>query len=262
MAKKIVITSGKGGVGKTTITANLGFALSNLGAKTLLVDVDFGLNNLDVVLGVENKVSYDINDVLNNHCRIKQALIQCNAKRNFFVLPSGNISSPSIISGQNIKLMLDSVEKLFDYIILDCPAGLDSGFHRAVSCADQAIVITTPNLSSIRDADKVISVLKGYELENISLVVNRARGDLIMNSKMMLPSDIEQLLKIQLIGVLPEEDNIFLSSGNKLSARTDSSKSYKLIANCIHKGNKKIFDVTKKYSGFFGSIRGCIKSKI
>ncbi len=262
MAKKIVVTSGKGGVGKTTITANLGTALSSLGAKVLLVDIDFGLNNLDVVLGVENKVCYDINDVFSCRCRIKQALVQCGEKRSLYILPSGNLSPTSNISGQNIKLLLESVDILFDYIILDCPAGIDIGFHRAVSCADQAIVVATPNLPSIRDADKVVSVLKSYELESIGLVVNRARGDLIVSSKMMMPFDIEQILKVKLIGVLPEEDTVFLSSGYKLSSRTQSYKAYKMLAQYIHNGSKKIFDATAKYTGFFGSIRGSIKRRV
>ena len=262
MAKKIVVTSGKGGVGKTTITANLGLALSNIGAKVLLVDIDFGLNNLDVVLGVENKVCYDINDVLSCRCRIKQALIQCGEKRSLYVLPSNNLNPTSSVSGQNIKLLLESIDVLFDYIILDCPAGIDIGFHRAVSCADRAIVVATPNLPSIRDADKVVSVLKSYELDSIGLVVNRARGDLIVSSKMMLPFDIEQILKINLIGVLPEEDTVFLSSGYKLSSRSQSYKAYKILAHNVHNGTKKIFDTTTKYTGFFGSIRGSIKRRI
>ncbi len=262
MAKKIVITSGKGGVGKTTITANLGMALSNLGAKVLLVDIDFGLNNLDVVLGVENKVCYDINDVLSCRCRIKQALVQCGDKRSLYMLPSGNLSPMSNVTGQNIKLLLENVDILFDYIILDCPAGIDAGFHRAVSCADQAIVIATPNLTSIRDADKVVSVLKSYDLDAIGLVVNRARGDLIVSSKMMLPYDIEQILKVKLMGVLPEEDTVFLSSGYKLSARSQSHKAYKMLAQNVHNGTKKIFDATAKYTGFFGSIRGSLKRRV
>lgn len=262
MAKKIVVTSGKGGVGKTTITANLGTALSNIGLKVLLVDIDFGLNNLDVVLGVENKVCYDINDVLSCRCRIKQALVQCGDKRSLYMLPSGNLSPTSNVSGQNIKLLLDSVDMLFDYIILDCPAGIDIGFHRAVSCADQAILVVSPNLPSIRDADKVVSVLRSYKLDSIGLVVNRARGDLIVSSKMMLPYDIEQILKVKLIGVLPDEDTVFLSSGYKLSPRTQSYKAYKMLAQNVHNGSKKIFDTTAKYTGFFGSIRGCLKRRV
>ena len=262
MAKKIVVTSGKGGVGKTTVTANLGMALANLGLKVLLVDIDFGLNNLDVVLGVENKICYDICDAINGRCRVKQALVQSNERQNLYVLSSGTFDSANRISGQSIKLLLDNLNNVFDYILIDCPAGIDVGFHRAVSCADQAIIVVTPNSTSLRDADKVVSVLKSYQLDSLSLIVNRARGDLISCDKMMSPYDIEELLKIELIGVLPEEDNVFLSSGYKLSKNTESYKCYKILAKNIHNDERKIFDVQKKYSGFFGSIRGSIKRRV
>ena len=262
MAKKIVVTSGKGGVGKTTVTANLGMALATMGLRVLLVDIDFGLNNLDVVLGVENKVCYNIYDAISGRCRIKQALVQSNERKNLHILSSGTFEASSMVSGQSIKLLLENLNNVFDYILIDCPAGIDIGFHRAVSCADKAIVVVTPNSTSLRDADKVVSVLKSYELDSISLIVNRARGDLITCDKMMHPRDIEQLLKIELIGVLPEEDNVFLCSGYKLPKHTESHKCYKILAKNLHNNERKIFDVQKKYSGFFGSIRGSIKRKV
>ncbi len=262
MAKKIVVTSGKGGVGKTTVTANLGTALAALGLRVLLVDIDFGLNNLDVVLGVENKVCYNIYDVISGRCRIKQALVQSNDRKNLYILSSGAFDASSRISGQSIKLLLENLNNLFDYILIDCPAGIDIGFHRAVSCADKAIIVVTPNSTSLRDADKVVSVLKSYDLDSLALIVNRARGDLISCDKMMNPRDIEQLLKIELIGVLPEEDNVFLFSGYKLPKNTESHKCYKILAKNLYNNERKIFDVQKKYSGFFGSIRGSIKRKV
>ena len=262
VSRKIVITSGKGGVGKTTVAANLGYALSNFGQRVLIIDIDFSLNNLDVVLGVENKVVYDIVDVLEGRCRVKQAIMQRNEKKNLYMLSSGSAEVSSNISGQNIKALEDSVAPLFDYVLFDCPAGIDVGFHRAVSCADEAIVVVTPNIPSLRDADKVISVLSSYRLDKISIVVNRARGDLILNDKMMMPFDIQAILKTELIGVLPEEDSVFLSSGYKLPFRSDSAKAYKLLANNVHKNIKKVFDVTYKYSGFLGGIRRCIKRSV
>ncbi len=262
MSRKIVITSGKGGVGKTTVTANLGLALASLGQRVCLVDIDFGLNNLDVVLGIENKVVYDISDVLEGRCRIKQALVQENNKKNLYVLPSGSVEASARISGQSIKLLVENISGLFDYVLFDCPAGIDIGFHRAVSCADEAIIVTTPNLTSLRDADKVISILNSYKLDKINLVINRVRGDLIMSEKMLMPSDIKQLLKIDLLGVLPEEDAVFLSSGYSLPKKSQSEKCYKYLASNLHKGTNKIFDVTNKYSGFFGSIRRSIKKSI
>lgn len=262
MAKKIVVTSGKGGVGKTTVVANLGVALSNMGLRVALIDVDFGLNNLDVVLGVDNRLVYDILDVFEGRCRIKQALVQCDECKNLYIMPSGSAKGNNIITGQNLNVIIENLSPLFDYVFIDCPAGIDVGFHRAVSCADEAIVVATSTLTSLRDADKVISILKSYKMEKISLVINRARGDLITGQKMMNPLDVQSLLKTQLIGVLPEEDVVFLSAGGKLPKKSESAKAYKLLAYNLDNGNKKIFDVTHKYSGIFGSIRRGIKNKI
>lgn len=261
MARKIVITSGKGGVGKTTITANLGIFLSTLGLRVVMIDVDFGLNNLDVVMGVENKIVYDVSDVIVGRCRAKQALVQDNGRKNLFVLPSGGLTAQAPVSGQQLKLIIENLSPLFDYVLIDCPAGLDAGFHRAVACADEAIVVATPALTSLRDADKTVTVLNSYKLQRIGLVVNRVRGDLIMSDKMLLPRDIEGLLKIDLLGVIPEEDAVFLS-GVSLPKTSDSYKAYKLLALNLHKQTGKIFDPTKKYSGFFGSIRRSIKRSV
>lgn len=262
MARKIVITSGKGGVGKTTVTANLGLTLASLGAKVALIDIDFGLNNLDVVMGVENKVVYDILDVFEGRCRVKQALIQDSRKKNLYILPSGNLMPTYNMSGQNVKLIIESIANSFDYILIDCPAGIDIGFHRAISCADEALVVVTPNLTSIRDADKVLSLVRSYKPEFVGLIVNKARGDLIIGEKMMSPTDVESLLKTDLIGVLPEEDEVFLSSGYSLSRSCESFKAYKILANNVTKHTKKIYDVTEKYSGFFGSIKRAIRKSV
>ena len=261
MSRKIVVTSGKGGVGKTTVTANLGVFLSALGARVVMVDVDFGLNNLDVVMGVENKIVYDVSDVLSGRCRAKQALVQDNGRKNLFVLPSCGLNGSSQVSGQQLKLIIENLSPIFDYVLIDCPAGLDVGFHRAVACADEAIVVATPALTSLRDADKTVTVLKSYKLERVGLVVNRVRGDLIMCDKMLFPRDIEELLKTDLLGVIPEEDAVFLS-GAFLPRNSDSYKAYKMLALKIHKGVGKVFDPTKKYSGFFGSIRRSIKHSV
>ena len=262
MAKKIVITSGKGGVGKTTVTANLGHALADLGLRVCLLDIDFGLNNLDVVLGLEHNVIFDIKDVLEGRCRIKQALVQDKIKRNLCVLPSNKLAADSAISGQNVKLLIESISYSFDYVLLDCPAGIDVGFHRAVSCADMAIVVTTPNLTSLRDADKVISILKSYRLDYVGLVVNRVRGDLVLGDKMIYPEDAQKMLKTELLGVLPDEDTVFLSCGGQLGRRSQSLKAYKILADNLHFGRKKIFNATERYSGFLGSIRRGLKGSI
>lgn len=262
MAKKIVITSGKGGVGKTTVTANLGVNLSKAGYRVVLVDLDFGLNNLDVVLGLENDVLYDLSDVFLGRCRVKQALIQHKFYPNLFILPSDKLKSYSCATGQNVKLILEKLTDVFDYILIDCPAGIDIGFHRAISCVDQAFIVATPNSTSLRDADKVVSIVKSYKLDYIGLIINRVRGDLILDKKMMLPIDVQGLLKIDLLGIIPEEDEIFLSLGGKLNKKADCYKAYKILADNVISGKRKMFDVTSKYSGFFGSIRRGIKKSI
>ena len=262
MAKKIVITSGKGGVGKTTVTANLGRALCDLGLRVALIDIDFGLNNLYVVMGLESRVAFDIKDVLDGRCRLKQALVQDRFRKNLYILASNGLTSDSRVSGQNIKLVIEGISPVFDYVLLDCPAGIDVGFHRAVSCSDEALVVTTPNLTSLRDADKVLSILKSYKPDFTGLIVNRARGDLIAGEKMMYPKDIESALKTALVGVLPDEDDIFLTSGGGLKRGSQSAKAYKMLAENVHKGSRKIYDVTDKYTGFFGSIRRSIKGSV
>ena len=262
MARKIVITSGKGGVGKTTVTVNLGKALASLGLRVVMIDIDFGLNNLDVVAGVESKVLYDIKDIIDGRCRVKQALVQDNRNNNLYILSSGSVDTLASVNGQNVKLIIESLSSIFDYILIDCPAGIDVGFHRAVSCSDEAIIVTTPNLTSLRDADKVVSIIKSYMLKKIGVVVNRVRGDLIIDEKIMTPFEIKSLLKTELVGVLPEEDIVFLSAGYTLPNKSDSYRAYKILANNIHNESCKIFNTTHKYSGLFGSVRRSLKRNI
>jgi len=166
MARKIVITSGKGGVGKTTICANLGVKLANLGFKVALIDTDIGLNNLDVVMGVESKIVFDIADVISARCRVKQALIQDDRYPTLYVLPSAHLDSKNLITGPQVKNVVEMLSPSFDYILIDCPAGLDNGFHRAVFCANEALIVVTPHISSIRDVDKILLILSSYKLHS------------------------------------------------------------------------------------------------
>ena len=203
--RKIVITSGKGGVGKTTITANLGRKLSADGYKVVLVDGDVGLNNLDVAMGIENRVVYDISDVLAGRCRPFQALaldVETSAR----ILPSSAYSAD--ISAQAFRGVVDSLAETFDFVLIDCPAGIEHGFHRAVSSADEAIVVTTPSASAIRDADKVLRLLSTYPLKDVALVVNRTRADLIARGEMLSAKETANILLATLIGIIPDDDYI------------------------------------------------------
>ena len=179
MARKIVVTSGKGGVGKTTIAVNVSAQLSKKGNRVVLCDADFGLNNVDVAAGVEGLVTYDIIDVIEGRCRAKQALVKHPKYANLYVLTSSHSAPERYISPQAVRVVLDALAPQFDFIIIDCPAGIDEGFHRAVATADEAIIVTTPHISALRDADKVITVLKSYQLKELSVVINMVRGDLL-----------------------------------------------------------------------------------
>jgi septum site-determining protein MinD len=256
MARRIVITSGKGGVGKTTIAVNLSAQLAKKGHRVALCDADFGLNNVDVSAGVEGLVTYDIVDVIEGRCRAKQALVRHPQYANLFILTSSHSAPERYVSPQAVKVVLDGIAPLFDFIIIDCPAGIDEGFHRAVATADEAIVVTSPHISALRDADKVISLLKSYQLMGLSVIVNRVRGDLLLSGECLSPKDVAELLKTPIIGVLPEEDRIYECD------LTDIHSSFKLIAGNLLSGKKKLYDVTKKYSGFWGNVRRALKKRL
>ena len=260
MSRKIVVTSGKGGVGKTTICANLGIKLSNMGQKVVMLDLDIGLNNLDVVMGIENKVVYDIADVIEGKCRIKQALVQDLTYPSLYILPSNKIFTTTKINSYNIKAIVDALAEIFDYVIIDCPAGIDSGFHRAVYSASEAIVVCTPHISSIRDADKVLTILNSYKLSSVGFVVNRVRGDLILNGQMIDIGQICNLLKSNLLGVIPDDDSISMSRSMS-KVQTKGGDSFEMLAKNIHFCQNKIFDCKSQYKGFFGAFRRKIRSK-
>lgn len=195
MARKIVITSGKGGVGKTTVAACLAAYLARRGEKVALCDADFGLNNVDVMTGVESLVTYDLVDVIEGRCRAKQALVRHPDFSNLYILTSSHSAPERYISPQALKVVLDGLASQFDYIFIDCPAGIDDGFHRAAAVADEAIVVTTPHVSALRDADKAITLLKSYQLSSLSLVINKIRGDLLLTGECLSPQEIAELLK-------------------------------------------------------------------
>ena len=261
MARRIVITSGKGGVGKTTICANLGYTLAQNGLKVLLFDADIGLNNLDVVMGVENKVIYDLMDVESGKCRAKQALVQDEKIKNLYVLPSNNVYCALDVSGSSLKAVLDDLDAYFDYIIIDSPAGIENGFLRAVNCSSEVIIVTTPHLSAIRDADKVITILNNGNTNLLGVIVNRLRGDLILDNQMIDLNSIEKYLKCKVIGAIPEDDmiSIQLMSGGAIYRKSQSYLAFKNVADSIHYGVSNVYDCTKKYKGFIGNIKRKIR---
>ena len=262
MARKIVVTSGKGGVGKTSVVANLGVRLALGGKRTCIVDADFGLNNLDMVMGLENLVVYDIADCVEGRCRPVQALIQSKVSKNAYVLPSIHSLSKQDLPIDRFEELLDGLATSFDYVLIDCPAGVGNGFKRAVCVADEALIVTTPQLSSLRDADKVLATLRGAKKENIKLVINRVRGDLVVDNLMLSPEEIEKTLKCPIVGVIPDDDKVFLCNAGEIPPESPSFKAFKILASNLSSGKRRIYDYAKEYKGFFGSIKRGIKRSL
>ncbi|WP_276902198.1 septum site-determining protein MinD, partial [Blautia hydrogenotrophica] len=206
MSEVIVITSGKGGVGKTTTVANIGMGLAMLDKKVVVVDTDIGLRNLDVVMGLENRIVYNLVDVVNGNCRMKQALIKDKRNPNLFLLPSAQTKDKSAVSPEQMIKLTDALREEFDYVLLDCPAGIEQGFKNAIAGADHALVVTTPEVSAIRDADRIIGLLEASELRNIHLIINRLRPDMIRRGDMMSVDDVVDILAVNLIGTVPDDE--------------------------------------------------------
>lgn len=214
MSKVIVVTSGKGGVGKTTSTANIGTGLAKMNKKVVLIDTDIGLRNLDVVMGLENRIVYNLVDVVEGNCRIRQALIKDKHQPNLFLLPAAQTRDKSAVSPEQMRKLVDDLKPIFDYIILDCPAGIEQGFRNACAAADHAIVITTPEVSAIRDADRIIGLLESDGLKSIDLIINRIRMDMVKRGDMMSVEDVTDILSANLLGALPDEEDIVIASNH------------------------------------------------
>jgi septum site-determining protein MinD len=237
LSEVIVVTSGKGGVGKTTTTANIGTALSLMGKKVALIDTDIGLRNLDVVMGLENRIVFDLVDVVEGVCRLKQALIRDKRFDKLYLMAAAQTKDKNAVSPEQMKELCDQLKQDFDYIIVDCPAGIEQGFKNAIAGADQAIIVTTPEVSAVRDADRIIGLLEASELHEPKLVVNRLRDDMVKRGDMMDIDDMIDILAINLLGVVPEDEKIVISTNRGEPAVTDTQSkagaAYKNIARRI-----------------------------
>ena len=251
-ARVIVITSGKGGVGKTTTTANIGAALADKGHKVLLIDTDIGLRNLDVVMGLENRIVYDLIDVIEGRCRVSQALIKDKRCPNLVLLPAAQIRDKNDVNTDQMKELIYSLKESFDYILIDCPAGIEQGFKNAIAAADEAIVVTTPEVSATRDADRIIGLLEAAGIKNPRLVINRLRIDMVKEKNMLSVEDILDILAVKLLGVVPDDENVVISTnkGEPLVYKGDSlaAKAFKNIASRIEGVEVPLLDLDIKMS--------------
>ena len=256
VGRKILIASGKGGVGKTTVASGLARALALLNLTVCVVDADMGLNNLDLVMGIEDKVVFDLADCMQGKCQIKQAIVKDKKLDNLFCLPAGKNLPMNIV--YSFDSIVGKLASIFDFVIVDSPAGKDEGFALASSACREAFVVVTPHIASIRDAGKMLQLLQADDCKsNIKIVVNRVRGDLVAQKEMIDYKEIEKLLLTECVGVLPENDFYNISGSMKFFGTTDNDlfRAFLILAQNVSMDTKHIFDCTSKYKGISGFFR-------
>ncbi len=257
----LVVTSGKGGVGKTTTTANLGMSIARLGYRVALIDADIGLRNLDLLLGLENRVLYTGVDVFEGQCRLDQALIRDKRWKNLALLSISKNRHRYNITRRNMETLTDSLASMgFQFILIDCPAGIDVGFINAVSPAKEAIIVTTPEITSIRDADRVTGLLESNQIYNVKLLVNRVRPDMIQQNDMMSVRDVQEMLGIPLLGAIPEDNQVIVSTnrGEPLVLRkklTLSGIAFENAARRLVGKQDYLVDLETPYKGVFQRVQ-------
>ena len=261
MSEVIVITSGKGGVGKTTTTANVGTGLAKEGKKVVLIDTDIGLRNLDVVMGLENRIVYNLVDVIEGNCRIKQALIKDKRYPTLYLLPSAQTRDKTAVTPEQMEKLTNELKEEFDYILLDCPAGIEQGFKNAIAGADRAIVVTTPEVSAVRDADRIIGLQEANEIGKTELVVNRLPADMVKRGDMMSADDVVDILAVPLIGIVPDDENVVIATNQGeplVGSDTPAGKAYRNVVDRVLGKEIPFLDFEKGVS-FWTKVTGIFR---
>ncbi|MGD1905125.1 MAG: septum site-determining protein MinD [Leptolyngbyaceae cyanobacterium] len=264
MTRIIVVTSGKGGVGKTTCTANLGMALAQRSQRVAVLDADFGLRNLDLLLGLENRIVYTALDVLAGDCRMDQALVKDKRQPNLALLAAAQNRSKEAINPEQMTTLVEQLKDSFDYILVDCPAGIEMGFRNAIAAANEAIIVTTPEISAVRDADRVIGLLEANDVKKMQLIVNRLKPAMVQEQMMMSVQDVEDILAIPLLGVVPDDERVIVSTnrGEPLVLEKKLSLAGLAFANVARRleGEKVAFlDLNAPHDDLFMRLRRFLK---
>jgi septum site-determining protein MinD len=263
----ILICSGKGGVGKTTLTANLGIALARLGARTAVLDADFGLRNLDLLLGLENRIVFTAQEVLAGSCRLEQALVKHKQEPKLALLPAGNPRMLEWLTPDDMRRIAQLLGERFDYVLIDAPAGIEGGFRNAMAAAKEAIVVTTPEVSAVRDADRVIGLLNSEGVKPIQLVLNRVRPQMMANQEMLAVGDVTEILALPLLGLVLEDEQVIVSTnrGEPLTlngASTPAAKAYADVARRLQGEDVPLNDPTQERKGLRARLGRLIQTKI
>ena len=257
--RTIVITSGKGGVGKTTTTANLAASLAADGFKVVAIDGDVGLRNLDVIMGLENRIVYTLIDVIEGSCRLNQALIRDKRFDNLFLIPTAQSKTKDAVNAEQMVNICNELKKDFDFILIDSPAGIEAGFRNSAAGADEALVVTTPEVSAVRDADRIIGLLESMEKAPVALIINRIRPDMVKRGEMLNVQDVLDILAVELAGVIPDDESIVISANRgeplTLAGTSQAGKAYNNIAKRLCGETVPFLDLAKDEEGFLASLR-------
>jgi septum site-determining protein MinD len=267
MSRIIVVTSGKGGVGKTTTTANLGMALARRGRKVAVIDADFGLRNLDLLLGLENRVVYTAVDVLSGQCRLEQALVKDKRQPNLVLLPAAQNRAKESVTPDQMKKLVGALTQAFQYILIDCPAGIEGGFQNAIAAAREALIVTTPEVSAVRDADRVVGLLEANGVKAIRLVINRIRPTMVQANDMMSVEDVQEILAVPLIGIVPDDEKVIVSTnkGEPLVLSETPSlagTAFDNIARRLEGEKIEFLDLNVANDSFFAKLRKVLTKKV
>lgn len=255
--KVITLTSGKGGVGKTTATANIGAALAELGKEVVCLDADIGLRNLDVILGLENRIVYDLVDVVEGRCRLRQAMIRDKKLQNLHLIPAAQTRDKSAVSPSDMVRLCDELREITDFVVIDSPAGIERGFRNAIAGADEVIVITNPEVSAVRDADRIIGLIEAEEKGSPLLILNRIKPEMVERGDMLNADDVLELLAIKLLGIVPEDENILIGANRgvpvAMNGKSQAGQAFRNIARRITGEDVPFMEISSG-SGFFGRL--------
>jgi septum site-determining protein MinD len=253
-AQVLTVTSGKGGVGKTTAVANLGIALASAGQKVICVDGDIGLRNLDVVMGLENRIVYDLVDVIEGRCRLRQAMIRDKRVPNLFLIPAAQTRDKTAVSPSDMLRLAEELRQECDWVLIDSPAGIERGFRNAIAPADRVIVLTNPEVSAVRDADRVVGLLEAEEKGDPLLILNRINPEMVRKHDMLSPEDVLDLLAIELLGVVPEDEDVIIAANRgmpvALNEKSRAGEAFRNIARRLMGEDVPLMDLSEK-GGFW-----------
>ncbi|MBI4772434.1 MAG: septum site-determining protein MinD [Chloroflexi bacterium] len=261
-AKVVTITSGKGGVGKTTTTANVGAALAGGGRQVVCIDGDIGLRNLDVVMGLENRIVYDLVDAVEGRCRLKQAMIKDKRLSGLYLIPAAQTRDKTAVSPSDMIRLCDELRPEFDWILIDSPAGIERGFRNAIAPADRVLIVTNPEISAVRDADRIVGLIEAEQKGPAELIINRVRPDMVKRGDMLDTADVLDLLAIELIGMVPEDEMIVVSSNRGapvvLDGKSRAGQAYRNIARRLD-GDQVPFLSLEEPKSFFSRLSRLVR---